>query len=96
MAGAVKNLHTLKISLSFHALKWFLDCNRGATYEVQLTAESTRVFLTGKKDSGIEIAGGISLHSLLHLGTPCHHSVLLELFSLSEYFCNDSLFLQKT
>lgn len=46
-------------------------------------------FLLEKKDNEVEIARGISLHSLLH-------SVLLELFSLSEYFCYDSLFLQKT
>lgn len=36
----------------------------------------------------------ISLHSVLHLGTPCYRSVLLEPFS--ECFCYDSLFYQKT
>lgn len=56
--------------------------NRRATYKVQLTAESTRVFLAGKKGNEVEIARGISLHSVLHLGTPCHHSVLLEPFPL--------------
>lgn len=34
--------------------------------------------------------------STLHLGTPCHHYISLEPFSVSEYFCYDLLFLQKT
>lgn len=48
-----------------------------------------------KKDNEVEIAWGISLRSLLHLGIPCHHSISLEPFSISEYFCYNSLFLQK-
>lgn len=67
--------------------------NRRATYEVQLTAGSTRVFLAEKKGSEVEIDRGISLHSVLELFAI---TLFYQSHLHSEYFCYDWLFLQKT
>lgn len=70
-------LHILKLSLTFRALKWFLELHQRSNILSSAGCWVNTSFSCWKKNE-VEIARGIPLLLVLHLGAPCHRSGFTE------------------
>lgn len=89
-------LHILKLSLTFHALKWFLELHQRSYILSSAGCWVNKSFSCWKKKWSWGCQRDSSTFSIAPRNSLPITLVLLEPFSFSEYFCYDLLFLQET